>query len=80
MMQIILEKLLLKTQQRFKSNSHNLFTEEINKIVWSSNDDKRMQSIDLIEAYAYEVSKDLVNKQKEIKCNNIIKKFKNDNI
>ena len=33
MMQIILEKLLLKTQQRFKSNSHNLFTEEINKIV-----------------------------------------------
>ena len=39
-----------------------------------------MQSIDLIEAYAYEMSKDLVNKLKEIKCNNIIKKFKNDNI
>ena len=79
-MQIILEKLLLKTQQRFKSESYNLFTEEINKIVWSSNDDKRMQSIDLIEGYAYDVSKDLVNKQKEIKCNNIIKEFENDNI
>ena len=29
------------------------FTEEINKIVLSSNDDVRMQSIDSIETYAY---------------------------
>ena len=32
---------------------HNVFTEEINKIALSSNDDKRMQSIDLIETYTY---------------------------
>ena len=31
-----------KTQQRFKSERHNVFTEEINKIALSSNDDKRM--------------------------------------
>ena len=54
-------KSILKTQQRFKSERHNVFTEEINKIALSSNDDKRMQSIDLIETYAYGTNKDLVN-------------------
>ena len=28
---------------------HNIFTDKINKIILSSNDDKRMQSIDSIE-------------------------------
>ena len=71
-------KLILKTQQRFKSERHNVFTEEINKIALSSNDNKRMQSIDLIEAFPYETSKDLVSEKEEIKCNNIIKRYKND--
>ena len=44
-------KLISKTQS-FKSEKHNVFTEEINKIAPSSNDHGRMQSIDLIEAYA----------------------------
>ena len=42
-------KLLLKTQQRFKSERHSVFSEEINKIVSSFNDYKRIQSIDSIE-------------------------------
>ena len=42
-------KLILKTQQRFKSERHNVFTEEVNKISFCSNDDKRMQSIDSIQ-------------------------------
>ena len=50
-------KSILKTQQRFKSERHNVFTEEINKIALSSNNDKRMQSIDSIETYAYGTSK-----------------------
>ena len=33
---------MLKTQQKFKSEKHNVFTEEINKIALNSNDDKRM--------------------------------------
>ena len=45
-------RLILKTQQRFKRERHNVFTEEINKIALSSND-KRMQSINSIEIYAY---------------------------
>ena len=36
--------LILKTQQRFKSERHNVSTEEINEIALSSNDDKIMQS------------------------------------
>ena len=39
----------------------------------SSNDDKRMQSIDSIETHAYGTSQDLVSKKEEIKCNKIIK-------
>ena len=69
-------KVILKTQQRFKNKRHNVFTEEINKIVLSSNDDKRMQSIDLIEACAYGTSKYLVCKKEEMKCKNIIKQYK----
>ena len=35
-------------KKRFKSEKHNVFTEEINKIDLSSNGDKRMKSFDLI--------------------------------
>ena len=47
-----------------------------NKIALSSNDDKRIQSIDLIETYAYVTSKDPVSEKEETKCNNIIKQYK----
>ena len=52
-------------------------TEEINKIALSSNDDKKTQSIDLIETYAYRMNKDLVCKKEETKFNNIIKQYEN---
>ena len=61
-----------------KGKNKNIFTEEINKIALSSSDDKRMQSIDSIETYAYGTSKDLVIEKEEIKCNSIIKRYKND--
>ena len=65
-----------KTQQRFKSERRNVFTEEINKIALSSNDNKRMKSIDSIDTFAYGPSKDLVSEKEEIKCSNIIKRCK----
>ena len=71
-------KLILKTQQRFKSEKYNAFTEEINKIALISNDDKWIQSIDSIETNAYRKSKDLISKKEEIKCNHIKKRNKND--
>ena len=39
---------------------------------------KRMQSIDSIEIYKYGTTKNLVTKKEEIKCNNIIKQYKNN--
>ena len=37
-----------------------------------------MQSFNSIEAYAYETSKDLVSEKEVTKCNNTIKRYKND--
>ena len=62
----------------FKSERKNNFTEKINKIALSSNDDKIIQSIDSIETYAYGANNDPVIEKDEIKCNSIIKRYKND--
>ena len=37
---LLSNEIVLKTQQRFKSERHDVYTEEINNIVLSSNDDK----------------------------------------
>ena len=41
------------SQQRFKSYNHDVYTEEVNKIALSSNDDKRLQTFDRITTYPY---------------------------
>ena len=46
-------KIILKSQQRFKSEAHNIYTEEVNKIALSSNNDKRLQTFDRITSYPY---------------------------
>ena len=46
-------EVILKSQQRFKSDHHKVYTEEVNKIALSSNDDKRLQTFDGIETYPY---------------------------
>ena len=46
-------KIILKSQQRFKSDHHNVYTEQINKIALSSNDDKRLETFDKITTYPY---------------------------
>ena len=43
----------LKSQQRFKSENHEVYTENINKIALSSNDDKRIVALDGITSYPY---------------------------
>ena len=43
------DKLILKLQQKFKSDHYNVYTEKINKIALSSNDDKRLQISDRIK-------------------------------
>ena len=49
-------KTVLKSQQRFKSERHDVYTEKINKIALSSNDDKRLLSFNRITSYPYGTS------------------------
>ena len=46
-------KTILQPQQKFKSDCHDVYTEQINKIALSSNDDKRLQIFDKITTYLY---------------------------
>ena len=39
---------ILRSQLTFKSDLHNVYTEEVNKIVLNSNDDKRLQTFDSV--------------------------------
>ena len=46
-------EIILKSQQRFKSEAHCVYTEEINKIPLSSNDHQGLQTFDRITTYQY---------------------------
>ena len=50
------DRAVLKSQQRFKSERHDVYNEEFNKIALSSNDDKRLQTLDKIITYPYGTS------------------------
>ena len=69
--------MILKSQQRFRIEKRNVFTEKIDKIALKANDDKRIQSVNSIETCKFETSKDLVCKTEGIKCINTIKQYKN---
>ena len=47
------DKIILRLQQRSRSDHHNVYTEEVNKIILSSNDDKRIQTFDKVTTYPY---------------------------
>ena len=44
-------KVLYRSQQRFRSDHHKVYTEEVNKIALSSNDDKRIQTFDRVTTH-----------------------------
>ena len=46
-------KTILKSQLSFKSDHHNVNTEEVNQIALNSNDDKRLQTFDRVTTYPY---------------------------
>ena len=71
-------ELILKSQQSFRSEKHDVFTKEVNKSVLSVNKDKSIRSVDSTETYVYGTSKELICKNEESKCNDIIKQYKND--
>ena len=44
-------EVIIKSQQRFRSDHHRVFTEEVNKIAVSSNDDERLQTFDKVTTF-----------------------------
>ena len=46
-------EIMFKSQQRFIRNKHNVYTEDVNKIALSNDDDKRLVSPDQISSYPY---------------------------
>ena len=60
---LIDNKIILKSQRRFKSEEHNLYTEKFNKIAQSSNDDKRLKTFERIASCPYGTSAGKVCKQ-----------------
>ena len=47
----------LKLQQGFRTEKNNIITENVNKIALRTNDDRKIESIDSTETYAYGMSK-----------------------
>ena len=47
------DKIIIRSQQRFRSYNHKVYTEEVNKIALSSNDDKRIQTFDKVTTFPY---------------------------
>ena len=44
-------KTIYRSQERLKAYNHDVYTEDVNKITLSSNDDKKLQTFDRITIY-----------------------------
>ena len=47
------DEAILKSQQRFKSHHHKVYTKEVNEIGLSNDDDKRLQTFNRVTTYPY---------------------------
>ena len=66
-------KTTLRSQLRFESDLHIVYTEEINKIVISSNDNERLQTFDKVTTYPYGINAYKVCKSEMMALKNMIK-------
>ena len=65
-------KVLYRSQQIFRSDHHKVYTEKVNKIALSSNDDKRIQTFDNVTTYPYGTNLFMVCKNEIILKNKFI--------
>ena len=50
------DKIILKPQQRFKYDHHEVYTEKVNKIALISDNDKRLRTLDRITTYLHKTN------------------------
>ena len=65
-------KIIMRSQLRFKSDHHDVYTEEVNKVALNSSDNKRLQTFDRITTYLYGTNAFKVCESEmlnEIRCN-----------
>ena len=55
-------KTVYRSQERFKSYYHDVYTKEVNKIALSSNDHKRLQTFDRVTTYPYGTNEMMIEK------------------
>ena len=55
-------KTVYRSQERFQRYYHVMYTEEVNKIALSSNDDKRLQTFNRITTYPYGTNEMMIKK------------------
>ena len=65
-------EVLLISQRRFRSDHHKVYTEEVNKIALSSNDDKRIQTFDKVTTYPYGTNAFVVCKNEMLLKNKVM--------
>ena len=65
-------KNVYRSQQRFKSYNHDVYTEEVNETALSSNDDKRLQTYDRIKTYPYRTNAFKVCESEMLNCKKVI--------
>ena len=70
-------KTIIKSQQRFRSDHHRVYTEEVNKIALSSSDHKRIETFDKVTTYPYGTNafKLCENEMRDVILKNYIKAF-----
>ena len=64
------EEVIRKSQLRFKSDCHDVYSEKINKTTLSSTDDKRIQTFNKITTYPYKTSVFKVSENEMINVSN----------
>ena len=57
---LLIDKTILRSQQRFKNYHHKVYTEEVNKITLSSDDDQRLQTFDRVTTYPYGTTNEML--------------------
>ena len=61
-------KIILQSQQRFKSDHHNAYTKQTNEIALSGNDDKRLQTFDKLQKLQRIHTEQTPSKYAKVKC------------